>query len=115
MWLQHDDDEIQSSSESSVEEYASSNRSDEAAELEGAVGYSRAEVQEGDVEYLHVEYLVDEHQIEFLDVQPIDSANDMVKAESFDLNPIRESLDAANDSDCVVVAEYEETVETDEE
>lgn len=109
MWLQHDDDEIQSSSESSVEEYASSNRSDEAAELEGAVGYSRAEVQEGDVEYLHVEYLVDEHQIEFLDVQPIDSANDI------DLNPIRESLDATNDSDCVVVAEYEETVETDEE
>lgn len=114
MWLQHDNDEIQSSSESSVEEYAISSRS-EAAELEGAVGYSSAEIQEGDVEYLHVEYLVDEHQIEFLDVQPIDGANDLVKVESFDLNPIRESLDATNDSDCVVVAEYEETVQTDDE
>lgn len=97
-----------------MDECASSNDS-EAAELEGAVGYSSAEIQEGVVEYLHVEYLADEHQIEFLDVQPIDGANDMVKVESFDLKPIRESLDATNDSDCVVVAEYEETVQTDDD
>lgn len=105
---------MQSSSESSLDECASSNLS-EAAELEGAVGYSRAEIKEDDVEYLDVEYLVDEHQIEFLDVQPIDSGNDVVKNESFDLNPIRESLDASNDSDCVVVAEYEETIQTGDE
>lgn len=97
-----------------MDEYASSNHS-ETAELEGAVGFSRAEIQEGDVEYLHVVYLDDEYQIEFLDVQPVDGANDTVENKSFDLNPIRESLDATNDSDCVVVAEHEETVQNDDE